>query len=149
MRNQFDRVFENFGLRTRGDDDLGIGSLGVDVYETEDAYVVRAPVAGVNPDDLDINIDNDVLTISGETRTTDEARDDQFIRRELRYGSFRRALRLPPTVDTEQVDATVEHGMLELRLPKKAESRPRSIKVTPRAVLTGEHGDDAGQGQQG
>lgn len=142
MRNVVDRVFgDNFNrLPFRGaGEELGTMPLSLDVYETNDSFVVRGAVPGIDPKDIDIQVDDDVLTIRGEFRQSSEVNEDQYLRRELRYGSFQRALRLPPTVDAERAQCTFENGLLKLELPKKPEARSKSIKITPQGVLQGDH----------
>jgi HSP20 family protein len=141
MRSVLDRLFDqSFGrfpaLRTAGED-LGASTLGLDVFETDDEYVVKAAVPGVDPKDVDIQVEDDILTIKGESQQKDEVNEDNYLRRELRYGSFQRSLRLPPTVDTEKATATFEHGVLKLTLPKKAEAKAKTLKITPQGVIEG------------
>jgi HSP20 family protein len=140
MRNVFDRMFDEslprFAARLNGDELAGY-NLGIDVYETPEELVVKAAVPGVDPNDVEISVEEDVLTIKGETRQENEANDETFIRRELRYGAFQRTLRLPPTVEAEKASAEFENGVLKLHLPKKPEARARSIKITPHGVIEG------------
>lgn len=144
MDRLFDQSFGRFpGFRNAGED-FGIANLGLDVYETGEEYVIKAQVPGIAPEDVDISVEDDVLTISGEFTHKDEAKEDQYLRRELRYGSFHRALRLPPTVEAEKAQATFEHGVLKLTLPKRPEARARSIKITPQGVLEGEKHEASG-----
>jgi HSP20 family protein len=140
MRNMMDRLFEqSFGRipAFRGSEELGPSTLGLDVIENGDSFVVKAAVPGIDPKDIEIAVEDDVLTITGEFEHTDQASDENYVRRELRYGSFRRQLRLPPTIDAEHAKADFQHGMLKLTLPKKAEARARSIKITPQGVIDG------------
>ncbi|HET7737351.1 MAG TPA: Hsp20/alpha crystallin family protein [Tepidiformaceae bacterium] len=139
MRNVLDRVFDQgIGrLPVRNGDELGAATLGLDVYETNDEYVVKAAVPGIDPKDVSIEVEDDVLTIKGETRQSEEVKEETYLRRELRWGSFSRALRLPPTVDAENAQATFEHGVLKLSLPKKAEAKSKTIKITPQGVIEG------------
>jgi len=139
MRNMMDRLFEqSFGrlpsFRGAGED-LGIATLGLDVIETSHSFLVKAAVPGVDPKDVDISVDDNVLTIRGEFNQEEESSEESYYRRELRYGSFQRSLRLPPTVDAENAEAQFENRMLKLTLPKKPEARARSIKITPQGVL--------------
>lgn len=141
MRNAMDRLLEqSFGrlpaLRTG--EELGPTSLGLDVMETNESFVIKAAIPGVDPADVDISVEDDVLTIKGEFEQKDEVEEGQYLRRELRYGNFQRALRLPPTVDADKARAHFEHGMLRLTLPKKPEARARSIKITPKGVVEGQ-----------
>lgn len=141
MRNLMDRLFDqSFGRlpSIRGGEDLGPSSLGLDVIETGENFVVKAAVPGVDPQDVDISVEDDVLTIKGEFQQKDETSEENYLRRELRYGNFQRTLRLPPTVDAEHAEAHFEHGMLKLTLPKKPEARARSIKITANGVIEGQ-----------
>jgi HSP20 family protein len=138
MRSVMDRLFDqSFGRfpGVRANEDLGPANLGIDVYETSTDYVVRAAVPGVDPKDIDISVEDEVLTIKGEFRHESEVNEDSYLRKELRTGSFQRSLRLPPTVDAEKASASFEHGVLKLSLPKKAEARAKSIKITPQGVI--------------
>lgn len=149
MRNAMDRIFEQSVGRLptfRGGEDLGMSALGMDVFETNDSYVVKAAIPGVDPKDVDISIDDDVLTISGEFEQKDESKEENYIRREMHYGSFRRSLRLPPTVDADKANAEFEHGIMKLTLPKRPEARARSLKITPQGVV--EAGKQNGGSQQ-
>jgi HSP20 family protein len=148
MRTTLDRFFGDQGWRMpgfRNGDEMSTSALAVDVAETPDAWVVEAAVPGVDPKDINIQVEEDVLTISGQFESKQEQKDTNYLRRELRYGSFERSLRLPPTVDAEHAEATFEHGMLKLRLPKKPEAKARTIKITPKGVIEAAH---EGQGQQ-
>jgi len=137
MRNMMDRLFEQPfpRLSFRNGEELGAATLSLDVIETGDTYVVKAAVPGVDPKDVEISVEEDVLTIRGEFNKQEESRDENYLRREIRSGSFQRQLRLPPTVEPEKAKATFEHGMLTLTIPKKPEARARSIKITPQGVI--------------
>jgi HSP20 family protein len=104
-------------------------SLPVDIYEKENELVIKAAVPGVGPDDLDITITGDVLNIKGELSEQDEVAEEHYHRREFRYGSFCRSVRLPVEVDVNQVDATFKDGILTMTFPKPEEKRPKSIAV--------------------
>ncbi len=140
LRHAMDRVFAPAFLRFpavrgAGSEDLGTNGLGLDIYETNDELVVKAAVPGVDPANVDISVDDDVLTIKGSYQTQDETKNEQYHRRELRSGSFERALRLPPTVDPANATATFENGLLKLTLPKKQEARAKTFKITPLGVI--------------
>ena len=138
LRDTMERLFNNFGRwPVVRDEGLGAHTLAVNVYETPDAYVVTAAVPGVKPEDVDVSIEDGVLTIKGEFRWQDNVDEQHFLRRELHYGAFERSLRLPPSVDFDNAEATFENGMLTLNLPKRPESRPRSIKITPKGAIEG------------
>ena len=143
VRHAMDRMFDRgFGRLPafRDGEDLGPGTLALDVHETNDEYVIAAAVPGVDPKDVDISVEDDVLTIKGDFQRKDEVQEENYLRRELRYGSFQRSLRLPATVDVGAASARFEHGMLWLSIPKKPEARARSIKITPTGVIEGEKG---------
>lgn len=106
-------------------------TLAVDVYETDTDVVVKMPVAGIQPDDLDISVTGDTVTVRGESRAEDESEDKKrnYYYREVRYGSFARSVTLPAPVQSDKAEAKTEHGVLTLTLPKAEEAKPRSIKV--------------------
>lgn len=100
-------------------------SLAVNIQGSDDEFVLSALVPGLKAEDLNIQILEDVVTITGEYKHD----DSEFLMRELPKGSFRRSLRLPSTVDAKKADARIEEGVLTLRLPKAESAKPRTIKV--------------------
>jgi HSP20 family protein len=148
MRNWMDRFWDEsrFGAQGWGEGDSGFG-LALDVAENDDSYRVKASIPGINPDDLEITINNNVLTIQGQTNQEQEKQDERYHLRERRFGSFRRSIVLPSAVDREQVEATCENGVLTLRLPKSEESKPRRININPGRTIEGQQsGAKAGNG---
>jgi HSP20 family protein len=142
MRNVMDRLFDQPLVRTlRSGEDLGNPTLSLDVIENGETYVIKAAVPGVDPKDVEISVDEDVLTIRGEFTKQEETSEENYLRREIRSGSFQRQLRLPPTVEPEKAEATFENGLLKLSIPKKPEARARSIKITPQGVIDGVKGE--------
>lgn len=130
LRDAMDRLFEDSFVRTRqGAGALGAESLVVDVYETPESVVIKTGVPGVSPEDIEITITGNVLTIKGETRVEEKVEKEHYIRQERRYGSFKRSIAVPEAADAEQAEASYEHGVLTLTVPKKAESKPKTIKV--------------------
>lgn len=107
------------------------GELPVDMYQTPDAIVIRALVAGVLPEDLDIAITRDMVTIRGMREEYREAAGDEYYHRELFWGSFSRTLLLPEEVIIDEADAQEKHGLLEIRLPKVDKGRSAKLKVKP------------------
>jgi HSP20 family protein len=105
------------------------GELPVDMYQTNDAIIIRALVAGVSPTDLDIAITRDMVTIRGMREELQEASDDNYFHRELFWGSFSRTLLLPEEVIIDEADAQEKHGLLEIRLPKLDKNRSTQLKV--------------------
>jgi HSP20 family protein len=102
----------------------------VDIFQTGDhELVLKAELPDMNRDDIDINIENFVLTIKGEKKASDEVKDEQYHHVERRYGTFSRSFSLPQTVDPSKVAAEYKNGVLTVKLPLREEARPRSIKV--------------------
>jgi HSP20 family protein len=101
----------------------------VDVYEDAQKVVLKLEVPGIEEKDLDVRVENRTLTVKGERKFEKEEKEENFHRIERRFGSFYRAFTLPQTVDTENVDAKYEAGVLKLELKKKPEAQPKQIKV--------------------
>ena len=101
----------------------------LDVSETQDAYFVEAAVPGLKPEDLEITLENNVLTLKGQTRQESEDKQRNFHRVERRFGSFQRTIGLPNTVKADAIQASLEHGVLKLEIPKAEEIKPRKISV--------------------
>jgi HSP20 family protein len=101
----------------------------VDIFEAKDAIVVKAELPGVKADDVNIHVEKNLLTISGERRLENEENRDGYHRIESTYGTFSRSFSLPNHVNSEAIDANLENGILTLRMPKRAEAQPRKIQV--------------------
>jgi len=129
-RSEVDRLFEeSFGLpQTRWQGATNWG-LALDVRENQDAFIVTAAVPGVNPDDLDITLTDNVLTIKGEVKADEVSENEQYHLHERRYGSFSRSLSLPVPVVAEEIEASYENGILTLTIPKAEEVKPKRIAV--------------------
>jgi HSP20 family protein len=110
-------------------DRLGTLAVPVDLWETKDAYQLRADLPGVKADDLEINATSDSISISGEVKGQAEVTEDGWLRQERRVGKFQRAFSLPIAIDPARVEATFENGVLSLVLPKAESTKPRMIKV--------------------
>jgi len=106
----------------------------VDIYEDEGNIVVKAEVPGIDPKDIDVRVENNTLTIRGERKLEKEEKEENFHRVERRYGSFYRAFTLPNTVEGDQCQANYDNGVLEVRLAKRAEAKPKQIKVNVGSV---------------
>ena len=108
-------------------------SLGVNVREEDEAYILSALVPGLKSDDLRIQVLDDVLRIEGEYKRSspvDKADENSYLLNELPHGSFTRSLRLPVAIDADHVEAQITDGVLTLRLPKAESARPKQIKIT-------------------
>jgi HSP20 family protein len=133
MNQLFGRAVGQGGQRGQGQ---GQGQVAermwapaLDISERKDAYVVTVEVPGVKADDLDITLEDGLLTIRGERRFTQETSEQQFHRVERRYGSFRRSITLPSQVQADHIEASFEDGVLEVVVPKAEEAKPKKISV--------------------
>jgi HSP20 family protein len=125
------RLFEDAFFRGRADDSaLTTWAPAVDIYETGDEVVVKADLPDVNEKDLDIRVENNMLTVRGERKFEREVSEDNYLRVERTYGSFSRSFSLPNTVNTEAIKAEYRNGVLTVRMPKREESKPKQIKVS-------------------
>ena len=129
LQDRLNRLFHN----SLGDsqDSLTTSSFSpaVDVYEDEHAVNLKIEVPGIDEKDLDIRVENNTLTVHGERKFEKEEKEENFRRVERQYGSFTRSFTLPQTVDSENVSANYDKGVLKISLPKKAEAKPKQIKV--------------------
>jgi HSP20 family protein len=133
MRSLQDEVNRLFASSfSRGDDNelmRGAWSPSVDIFENKDQIVLEADLPGMRPEDVDISIENNLLTIRGERRFEKKDEGDNFHRVERSYGSFARSFTLPPTVSSENANAEFENGLLRLTLAKREEAKPRRIEI--------------------
>ncbi len=131
LRDAMGRLFEESFLRPGwfGGWESAASALPVDVYETGDHVVVKATVPGVKPEDIEVTITGDVLTIKGEFKTEEKTEKHNYLRQERRYGSFCRQLSVPAGTDVDKVKATFEHGVLTLELPKVEAAKAKTVKV--------------------
>ncbi|MGA2286618.1 MAG: Hsp20/alpha crystallin family protein [Dehalococcoidia bacterium] len=139
MTRMMDRMFGEMPQLWRGEFDGGEGTFALDLYETDNEIVIRGTLPGVKPEDVDITISGDLLTIKGETKRDEEKRRRNYYRQESWYGSFVRAITLPTQVDADKAEATFEDGILKLTIPKAASARPKTITVKPAKMVEGEH----------
>ena len=101
----------------------------MDVYETEDKIVAKLELPGIEPANVDVSVEDSTLTISGTREFSDEVKEESYHRVERRYGSFTRAITLPQTVDTENVDANFDKGVLTIEVAKVEKAKPKKIQV--------------------
>ena len=130
LQDRMNRLFQDF--TPRGEQDLTAGNFvpPVDIYEDEQGISVKAELPGVDPKDVDVRVENNTLTIKGERKFEKEEKEENFHRMERRYGSFVRSFTLPNSVDTDNVKADFENGVLTIHLLKRAEAKPKQIKVS-------------------
>ena len=108
------------------------GELAIDVYQTPDAIVVKAFIAGVQPNTVDISLTREMITVSGVREDEREAEDDDYFQKELFWGSFSRTMILPEEVDVDLAEASEKHGVLTIRLPKINKQKQAKLKVRSR-----------------
>lgn len=118
--------------RKGAEDDEPAGELAVDVYQTPEAIVVKALIAGVHPNSVDISLTREMLTISGTRADEREVDEEHYFQRELYWGSFSRTILLPEEVDVDLAEASERHGVLMIRLPKINKKRQTKLKVRSR-----------------
>jgi HSP20 family protein len=104
-------------------------SMPVDMIETKESVIVKAAVPGVKPDEIEVSITGDTLTIRGETKAEEKFEEGSYLRKERRFGAFQRTLTLPTNVVSDKAKAEFENGVLSLTLPKAEQVKPKSIKV--------------------
>ena len=131
LQNRINRVFSDaYGQNDEGLTTSGTWVPPVDIYQNGDQEVVlKAEIPDMNREDLDITVENFVLTIKGEKKFSNEVKEEQYHHVERRYGSFSRSFSLPQTVDAGKVAAEYKNGVLTVRLPLREEAKPRQIKV--------------------
>lgn len=105
------------------------GQLAVDVYQTKEAIVIKAPIAGVTKADIDISVLDGVVTIRGERRDEKEVEEDHYFVQECYWGAFSRSVILPTATDDEHAAAALEHGVLTITIPKSQQEKVRKIKI--------------------
>jgi len=111
------------------DDDYEEGQLSIDVYQTPKSIVIKSTIAGVNPEDIDISINNDMLTIRGKREEKEEIKEENYLYKECYWGSFSRSVILPVEVEANKIDAILENGVLSITLPKAKASKQISVRV--------------------
>lgn len=128
LRTRFDRILDTTG--TGGE---RTWTPAIDVVRDDGNLVLRADIPGIKPEEVKIEVVDDVLTVTGEHEERKEEREADYVRRERRYGSFRRSMTLPSGVDPEQIKATTHDGVLEVTIPLPKEAEKRAVQITPKA----------------
>jgi HSP20 family protein len=129
LQDQLSRLF-NEGLERVGQESsLSAWAPAVDIYETEQELVIKADLPDIDPKDLDIRVENNILTIRGERKFEKKVSEENYLRVERAYGSFARSFTLANTVNSEAIKADYQNGVLTLSIPKREEAKPKQIKV--------------------
>jgi HSP20 family protein len=137
MQENVDRMWRSFGHGEGEAGNVENWAIPLDVVQQGGNIIVKASVPGVNPEDIDVSIENDVLTIKGQTKEEREQQEGNYLMRERRSGSFYRALRLPDTLDSDQAQPHYENGVLSITFPRLESKRAKRLQIT------------SGQGPQG
>ena len=132
LQDRMNRLFQDQFTSGRGEEGLAMGTFvpPVDVYEDEHNITLKIEVPGIKESDIDVRLENNLLTIKGERKLEKEEKEENFQRIERRYGMFTRSFTLPNTVNPDSVKADYESGVLNIRLEKRAEAKPKQIKVS-------------------
>jgi HSP20 family protein len=129
LQDQVNRLFSDVLERKSEESSLTAWAPSVDIYETEHELVVKADLPAVDPQDLDIRVENNILTIRGERKFEKNVNEENYLRVERAYGSFARSFTLANTVNSEAIKADYQNGVLTLSIPKREEAKPKQIKV--------------------
>ena len=137
LQDRLNRIFRESYSPEGSEEALTTGNFAppVDVYEDEHNITLKIEVPGIDENDIDVSIENITLTVRGQRRFEKDEKEENFQRVERMYGSFTRSFTLPNTVDTEQVSAHYDKGVLKVRLGKRAEAKPKQIKVNVEKTL--------------
>lgn len=129
LRHMMDRTFDEELRPSLWRGIANVPLMPLDMYQTPDEVVIKATIPGINPDDVDITITGDVLTIKAETKSDEENKNADYFYRERRYGSETRTVSLPGDLQSDKADASFDNGVLTLSIPKAEEIKPKQIKV--------------------
>jgi len=133
LQDQINRLFtETFG-RASEEGSITTWAPAVDIFETEHELVVKADLPDIKPEELDIRVENNILTIRGERKFEKKVSEDKYLRVERAYGAFSRSFSLANTVNAEAIKAEYKNGVLTLTVPKREEAKPKQIKVNVEA----------------
>jgi HSP20 family protein len=134
LQDQVNKLFENSFNGNGENSAITSWAPSVDIYETENELVLKADLPGVTEKDIDIRVENNMLTLRGERQFENKVKEDNYLRVERTYGSFSRSFALPNTVNTEAIHAEYKNGVLTVQLPKRAESKPKQVQVNVAAA---------------
>jgi HSP20 family protein len=136
LQNRFDRLFDAVGGRQES------WLPAVDVFDTQDAVVLKAELAGMKPDDIQIEVEDNVLTIKGERKFEEKVDEERYYRVERRFGAFQRSLALPQGVKADQIEAAYDEGILTVTVPKAEQEKPKRIEVQAHKTVEAKKSDE-------
>jgi len=129
LQDQVNRLFDSSFKANADNSALTTWAPAVDIYETENELVIKADLPDMEEKDIEVRVENSMLTIRGERKFEESVKEDNYLRVERAYGSFSRSFSLPNTVDTGAIQANYKNGVLKVQLPKRAESKPKQVKI--------------------
>ena len=131
LQNRLNSIFHDFTRTGESSETLAVGNFvpAVDVYEDEARLVVTLEVPGIPQSDLDVRVENQILTVKGERKLASDEKEENFHRIERRFGTFTRSFTLPQTVDTQAISAQYDAGVLRVEMKKKEALKPRSVRI--------------------
>ncbi len=139
LRQAMDRLFEESFVRPSrikeffGEEEQPL----IDMYQTAKEVVVKAALPGVKPEEVEVTITGDTLSIKGETKVKEEVKREDYLYQEHRYGAFSRSVKLPADLKTDKAEATFENGILTLTIPRSEEAKPKTMKVKTKGAIEG------------
>jgi HSP20 family protein len=128
LRARFDRMFDQFDGHER------VWTPAIDVVRDDGNLVIHAELPGIKPEEVKIEVEDDILTVSGEHEERKDEKEKDYVRRERRYGSFSRSMALPPGVDAKKIKAKTHDGVVEVTVPLPKEAKKETVKITPSAA---------------
>lgn len=136
LREAMDQLFQESFIRPNGWSGSAAGQIPVpvDLWETKDAYHLRADLPGLTPDDIEINVTGDTVLLSGEQKPASDVTSEGWLRQERRTGKFQRAFTLPVQIESNAVTAAFANGVLELELPKSEAVKPKTVKISAKTT---------------
>ena len=142
LRRSMDRALDDFFTSPARNGDEGMRpamamAMPIDVYYTDDALVVKGNMPGVKPEDVDITVTGNTLTIKAETKLEQDAKEENYIFRERRFSAYSRSMVLPDDVDTSKIEAAFDDAVLTLTVPKSEEKKPKQIKIKATKQIEG------------
>lgn len=133
LQERMNRLFDQALSRTRTDDEEGLTasmwSPAVDIFETSDSIVMKAELPGVSREHIDIQVQDNTLTLKGERKFEREVKEENYLRIERSYGAFQRAFNLPTDIQQDKIKAVFKDGVLEVTMPKAEEVKPKQVKI--------------------
>jgi HSP20 family protein len=131
LQNRMNSLFQDFSRSGNGESELATAGFvpPVDIFEDENKLALKIEIPGIRQEDIDVRLENNTLTVKGERNFQSEGKEENFHRVERRYGSFYRAFTLPNTIDQNTIKADYEAGVLKIELHKRAETKPRQVKI--------------------